>query len=585
MKKLLLVPLLLLLALPALLGISPTKTAALTTFGADNTGTNDTSSAWIAAAAAGVSHLDLPPGQYLLNGTATVNLSNIEVECHGAAAQYNTPPSYGTSGATILLTSTSVQPFALAGGVRFKGCNFFWPNQLGTSSTPTAYPPLFTEQSGKQINSFACNDCTVVDAYDFLDQTSTANTDAFGAMGFTNLRGYAIRYWFQLANVPEWVKVNGFYSDYGIYQTVSNASPNYYLANWTAANGAFLHVFGNGNGSTVGSTVYVAGFHCTDCEAFAYNKFAWVDSTGALAESIFDAIYDSIPHVLEVDTGGCAADVEMRGAVYSYQWVSPSGGPGGTDNAAPFSFGTPPTSANCITTNIRISGHLFASNGDVIDITGTNNKYFYVSLSGAGQYGQSSTAGTYYFSQVNSSTAIVDFQGNHVEPKTAGATRLGFNLVNCFSCTLNGNSFNGVYNPIIIGSSSVPVAGTGNISANSPTGGTPVVGTGNYAHQLLTGNVWDKYANPGISACGTGGAISNGQSNDISGVITVGTGATSSCTATFANQWSATGVRCYINGPIASAPYASSTNATTLTITSNASMASATISYKCDGGW
>lgn len=551
-------------------------------FGANQGGTLDVSAALICATST-ASHVVMPSGQYLLNGTATVPLTNVEIECQGAPAGYNTPPSYGTAGATFWMTSTSVQPFALGTGVRFKNCNFFWPNQTGATSTPIAYPPLFTEQSGTQLNSFECISCRVINAYDFMDQASTS--DAFGDISLVDTMGYAIRYWFQLANVPEFWKITNFHSDVGIYQGVAEAGPNYYLANWTAANGAFLHVFGNGNGTTVGSSVSVAGLNCSNCNLFAYNKAFWVDSTGAFAESKIQGIWDAIPHILEVDSGGCAADIEIDGPVYSYQAVFPSPGPGGTDNAVPFTFGTPPTSV-CGTSKIRITGHLFTAQADVVDITGTGNKGFYVNLSGAGTYGNSSTAGTYYFAQVNSSTAIADFDGNHIEPKsgTAGSTRLGFNLTSCASCTLNGNSFNGVYTPITLGSSSVPVAGGGNIAINSPSGGLPISGTGNYAHQLLTGNSWDKYANPVVSSCGSGGAISDSTSTDISAVITVGTGTVTSCTATFANQWTG-GPRCYPAGPQANGFMGAAVSATAVVVSSTNNMAGTTIWFHCDHGW
>lgn len=556
------------------------KTVSILTFGANTTCGADVATAFNAAVAAGASRITVPPGCYLLGGAATVNLANIDIDCQGAPAQYNQPPTYGSAGATFQMTSTSVQPFALAGGVRFRACNFYWPNQNGTNPTPTAYPPLFTEQAGKQLSAFQCASCRVINAYDFMDQTSSS--DAFGAIQLSDTIGYAIRYWFQLSNVTEWITVTGFWADFGLFQNVANNGPNYYLANWTAANGAFLHVFGNGNGSTVGSTVHAAGFVFHGA-IYAYNKFIWVDSTGALGENKFFGIYDAVPHVIQVDAGGCLSDTEVDGTYYSYQATFPNPAPGGTDNATTFSIATPPSS-NCGNNGIRITGHLFSAQGDVLDVIGAGTKSVYLGVSGGGAYGSSSTAGTYYFAQINGSQAIVDIVGNHIEAKTANSSHQGINAIQCYTCNITGNSFNGVYNPIIIGAG---MAGTqqviarGNISLNAPAGSVPILGTGDSAHHALVGNVWDRQAPPTFGACGTGPALANGRSNDISGIITVGTGTVTSCTLNFANVWT-TAPGCRVSGGNISAyPIASTSTTSTMVITSTATMGGMSLFYDC----
>lgn len=575
---------LLLLSLSLLAGATTAlKSVSLVTYGADTTGVNDVSGAFAAAIAAGASHIDVPPGQYLLNGTATVALNNVEVECHGAPAEYNTPPAYGTSGATFLMTSTTVQPFTIKGGVRIVGCNFFWPNQTGANPTPITYPPLFTEPTGSQLVSFECYSCRVIDAFDFLDQASAS--DAIGDIKLVNTMGYAIRYWFQLANVTEWITITGFHADAAIYQGVSNVGPNYYLVNWTAANGAFLHVFGNGNGSTVGSSVRVGGLTFVG-DVFGYNKFVWVDSTGFISESKFHGILDTVPKPFEVDAGGCASQVEMDVSLIAYLGVFPNPAPGGSDSATAYSFSTPPTSV-CTTNDIRLTGDVATAQGDVVDIAGTGNKAFYISLSGGGPFGATSAGGTFYFAQVNSSTAIVDFVGNHIETTAGhvGSTRLGINFINCLTCTATGNSFNGIYNPLLVQSSTIRVMASGNVSTSTPAGGTAVIGTGDFVHQLLTGNSWDLIKNPTLSACGTSPGFGAANSSDISGIVSVGTGAVTSCTITFTNVW--TNVpRCYpATSIVAANPVEPTITTSSLVVTSAATMGGGTLFYHCDGGW
>lgn len=582
-----------LLLLPLLLVLQgqvtqQSKTVSILTFGADPTGVADTYTAFNKAILAGATRIEVPPGKYLLAGAGTVALNNIEIDCHGAPAGLNTA-TYGSTGATFLLTSTTVQPFTVQNGVRIKGCNFFWPNQTGASPTPTAYPPLFTEPTGQQLNSFVLESDRIINAYDVLDQSALG--DFFGDIMLANTQGYAIRYWFRLENVSEWVHATNFHADYGLYQNVANAGPNYYLANWTAANGAVFDVFGNGNCSTVGSTGNVGGIDFTGT-VFAYNKFVWVECSGNLSESKFRVMLDAVQHAFEVDAGGCAADVDLHGSYLDYLAVFPlpgGGGQGGSDNAATITIGTSPNS-NCATTDVRFTGDLVTAQGDFIDITDTGSKVkgIAVNVSGVGPFGATSAAGTYYFTQVNAPGAIVDFFGNHIETAAgkSGATRQGLNFISCLSCTANGNSFNGIYNEILVGSSSIPVAGCGNVAFGTPAGGRAVIGTGDDVHRLLACNRWDQgsTALPTISACGTS-PTQTGNSTDVSGTVGVGTGATTSCTITFANAWLNI-PRCYVSGPAASAqPLAVAVTTSVLTVTSNATMGGMTLFYRCDSGW
>jgi hypothetical protein len=508
-------------------------------YGADLTGATDVSAALIKAASIhGI--VIIPPGQYLLNGTATVALNNVQIECQGGPPNAST--NYGTSGSTFLLTSTSVQPFTIGNGVRIKNCTFYWPNQTGTTSTPTAYPPLFTEVSGQQLANFDLDGVRVVNAYDVIGATSV--NDPMGNIHLTDTYGYAIRYWLNLANVVETCTIKGMSADWNLFQNVANSGPNYYLVKWTAANGAFLHVFGNGNGTTATSTVIVSGL-VYDGAVFAYNKFIWVDSTGGLTESLFHGIADAVPHVLEVDSGGIASDVRIEGAFYSFQWNPPSGGAGGADNATEFTLNSPASGFNGTTGRIEIEGQNSTSQGDVMDITGAYISSIRLSLHGNGVFARTTTAGTYYFANINSSTAQFEAIGNYLQPLTAGTSSRGFLLTNCYMCSIIGNQFNGVYNPIAVGSASVPFVAHSNIGVASPAGSNAIVGTGSYVHTALIpgSNYWDTIIAPSVSACGGGTPTVNGGSTDTSGSINIGTGTPTTCTLGF-NQAYSIGPKC-----------------------------------------
>jgi len=85
---------------------------------------------------------------------------------------------------------------------------------------------------------------------------------------------------------------------------------------------------------------------------------------------------------------------------------------------------------------------------------------------------------------------------------------------------------------------------------------------------------------PGASSCGTSPSITG---SDAAGKLTIGTGATTSCTVTFANAFTTNAPACVIAGDNNAIGYAATTSTTVLTITSSGDMASDVISYICLG--
>lgn len=549
-------------------------------FGAKGDGSADVAAALNAAIGAAQANgkstaiVSVPPGQYLLDGSGgTVALNHVTLECAGQPADADAVigtgiGALGYQGATFWLTSTTVKPFTVGLGVKVRGCNFYWPNQQGASATPTAYPPLFSEVCGNQAGNVDFIDDRIINAYDFFDQCSAA--DSIGNIHLRGTYGYAIRYWLSLANVQETMTVSGMAADWNLFQNVANTG-NQYLVKWTAANGAFLHVFGNGNG-TVASTVSVGGLDI-DADVFATGKLVWVDGTGALGETVVRGIADAVPHVLEVDSGGCVASATLDALYFAYQWDG-----GGTDNAPAFSINSSVTGC---TDFANIGGQLVQAQGDVLDLTGSAIKTVVLALRGGGQYAKTSTAGTYYFANVNGANVIFDALGDHIEPATTGSGYRGYLFQSCYSCTVNGNSFNGVYNPIdTTGLSSTQLAAAAGNVARATASPTAVGGT--FAHRMMAsgGNRWDVLPNPVVSACGTS-PVTNLMMNDVRGGFTVGSGTATSCTLTFGATWVAQPV-CEATsslGPLY--PTSLTTSGIVWSLPAAANMAGAQIYYEC----
>lgn len=123
----------------------------------------------------------------------------------------------------------------------------------------------------------------------------------------------------------------------------------------------------------------------------------------------------------------------------------------------------------------------------------------------------------------------------------------------------------------------MPVIQCGTLPASSCTIKGP---TGNASLKLdTTGVVAGGVAKPALSSCGSSPSIVGSAT---SGKITIGSGSTTSCTATFAVAY-ANAPACVVTGNSTAITYGDSTSTTALTITSSADMAASVISYVCVG--
>ncbi|MEK7383754.1 MAG: hypothetical protein AAB262_10790, partial [Elusimicrobiota bacterium] len=91
---------------------------------------------------------------------------------------------------------------------------------------------------------------------------------------------------------------------------------------------------------------------------------------------------------------------------------------------------------------------------------------------------------------------------------------------------------------------------------------------------LLTGGT-----DPALSSCGTTPTIAG---TDNAGKVTIGSGVTTSCTATFNKTWNLAPA-CTVSGDNTAVTYIGTTSTTVLIIASSADMASDVVSYICLG--
>ncbi|WP_146044212.1 hypothetical protein [Novacetimonas maltaceti] len=442
-----------------------------------------------AAAWARANHSGLlvPGGKIAITGAQTVALDRMSLTCTAGSVDANANgDSYGAQGSTFFITSTTVQPFTLQNGVRIRDCNFYWPNQNGLNATPIAYPPLFTEPRGQQMVNVDLLNLRVVNAYDFLSNTLV--DDVLGNIHLTNTYGYAVRYWFDLANIPEVITVSGSNIDINLFQ-FAGLYNHKNLGKWTGEHGAFLHVSGNGNGSTRHSKTEVLGLLVSDSLVFGYRYGVLVEGTGVFSESDLNLIWDAVPTVLKMNDGACVVSDRITGKYYSYKFLGDR-----SDHYPVFDLGAP--SSDCAG-NVDISGQLEQVQGDFVNVTGKNwNEIAVTNVTGPGYYGLSSTNLPYYWLKTEDTPNLrLTLIGNTLQTVHMDANHRGIFVPSALTTTLVGNTFSNLYNPIDVSGNSGAITVTGNVSTNSSS---PFSMTGNYGTNIVaTANRFDK-VNPDI---------------------------------------------------------------------------------------
>lgn len=408
---------------------------------------------------------------------------------------------------------------------------------------PIVYPPLFTEIAGSQATNIDLINDRIINAYDVWDQTSAG--DSQGSIQLSGTYGYAIHDWFHWALNQNTATINGLLADPSLAQDLDPA-PYYFMREWTAHNGAIWDIWGNASSMAAGG---VGAIEMANSGVYEYRYFIHVNSGGLISESNFTGnTIDGVGADIEVDAGGCLSGTRLTGDWYAYIPDNANGlwNPKAIDANPAFSLNSV-RGQGCTTTAVEIDGILEQAQGDVLDVSGPFVKTVTLSLPSSGAYGRANLAGPFYFvdSASSATNLILDVHDTHIEPQSSqrGSGRRGIRLSGAYQATLDGNTFNSVYDPIILdGTAAGRVTGAGNVSTASPAGSVGVAGTDFtdiHALQDPAGNHWDILPAPAVSACGTRPAIFG---NDSKGEIGVGRGTVSACSLTFATPFAGTPV-------------------------------------------
>lgn len=216
---------------------------------------------------------------------------------------------YGTVGSQIWITDTARSPFLAQSGWSLSGLNFFWPGQTeaayaANGNAPIAYPALLAAKAGSGVTHFDFTNNTVLNAFDFID----TGGETFGAGTFFKNNIYAVRRIFTVRKMPEVVFIDQNLLTPGAYENEVLGRATRRLINWTASNGTFLLVPGDGTPTSFTKQGGAEAFRCGRNYLFAYNKGVHVNG-GSLGLCNFgDLSMDQVAFPILVEHGYLNAD-------------------------------------------------------------------------------------------------------------------------------------------------------------------------------------------------------------------------------------------------------------------------------------
>ncbi len=465
------------LAATASTSVTANTNAASWAIGTDNTPVLATNP----ILAAGNVIVTMPCGQVLLDARSSITLNGVTFQ--GCNIPQNRSAALGQAvakaGSSFLITGTAVSPFIAEQGNAFLGVTVFYPGQAGVTATPVSYPPLIGDDNVNGIGDFTWDRSNCVNCYDFLSQANYGLV--MGAVRIVDSNIYAIRYPLTLSNIGEQVStVNSIFNSSVYYKVVAAGSQ--YLGIWTATNGKFAEIIGNGTSSvcstttagglTIGSGTVIAGYaNVLDVE------------TGHLDEMRFDGDANSVGQLIYVAPAGLLTDTIWSGL----------GIQNGAYSVVPshYAFDFEGTCGTAVG-NVNITGKLGSLKGGGVENNGTNMVNVTFEPSSVQGVGPPSLSAPLYLFDAEDPNTIINISGVNVTSFFNTQYYEGINFASAASINVSACTFDNFYIPFDL---SNWAAGTVNIQGNTTTGSgsTAITGVVNETSiRVGPGNKFDK---------------------------------------------------------------------------------------------
>jgi len=260
---------------------------------------------------------------------------------------------------------------------------------------------------------------------------------------------------------------------------------SYYLRNYTAQNGTWLLITGNGTANSI-STVAHGGIVASNNYVFGVRYGIHVDGGNLQIARLTNTGFDQVGTILQCDNYGSVSELQLDNFIAFGLLATTTAPPPTTlfviDNPPPDQFGNP--NARLSITGMTIG---FAT-GTVFDISGTNVAEIKISDCKLTRYGRSSSGQPFFALRIDAPNARILFDGNDVLPASGGNVGVQLNAI--ATAHIVGNIFTGFLAPVDIETTGGVILLSGNTSSGT-SGANAVIGTGTSNVQDW-GNAWDK---------------------------------------------------------------------------------------------
>lgn len=485
-------------------------------------GTDDTA-AVTAAFARAVStgkKIVFPSGGYwLATASSAIPINNIAIEGDGQVG-YGWP--FFADGSWLLVSNQSTSTFSGMQGVDWNGLSVFYPEQDSSSVTPTAYPALFTGTEWVNTN---LRNSRFANAYD-LAEIAVGGGSGLGRVTLDGVRAYCVRYCFKFLNGQADVLTIGptNYFGPGGYDNSAPYGPAN-LGRYTANNGTFLYA---------------------DLTSGAYNHLDGLMFTGFIVQGMRYGIrivgntIVSVSNISNLNFDAVSTPYSIEGTA---QWLT-TGISGGEIYSLNFYDPTAASAVYNVTSSGEVNlsvaaGYVSFAYGQVFYDNGGGTRQWNISGMTIGNWGRTTTAGSYYGVSLNSAVSgnTVNISGNTFVCNSSGSILKSGILVTSTTnsrVNISGNTMRACQDEHVIQGSGGIVSINGNIGLSTVSRSLWDATTSN-AQVFQSANIFPATMTvraPTISLCGTSPSAASGSSNQ-RGNITIGTGGVTSCTMAF----------------------------------------------------
>lgn len=273
--------------------------------------------------------LSIPPGRLVLDGTGSVSSTLKDCTLIGqgfAGATNGDTQSYGS---TVLLKSTTQNPFICGNNWALYGLNFFWPGQTGA----TSYPPLISDDGAHTCGLVYLDHIVVINAYDGF--VASAGID-WSNWDISNSSLFAVNDLFRQNSSGDSWRLNNIHFTHGPWAGLIGYPTVASYLNTADENNTILHIT-SGNG-----LVWVM----SNVTSFAWRYGIKVDGGGSLTNSVISGGLDGIGTFADTTAAStaCLSNTVFSGSA----WIAgipvfSSGGAvsytGANNNKPAFNFG------------------------------------------------------------------------------------------------------------------------------------------------------------------------------------------------------------------------------------------------------